>query len=145
MTAKNLFRSSTTSIGGRLLTILVEPTTSTKTTATWRSSPAEPGPPEFGGGGDLTPDVTAEQIAQLFALAQACHHRVEPALQLAEFGAVEHHHAGFEVARLDSLLRRPHHPHRGGGEPRQDPHQQEADGQAGRRDDQHGEGGVGAG
>ena len=45
----------------------------------------------FGGGGDLAPDVAAEQIAHPFALAQPVDHRVEAALQLTEFGPVEDH------------------------------------------------------
>ena len=53
--------------------------------------------------GDFASDVPAEQIAHPFALAQAVDHRVESALQLAEFGAVEHHQIASQIALLDPL------------------------------------------
>ena len=64
---------------------------SMNTTATWRSSPPSFGRSRSAASGDFAADVPAEKIAHPFALAQAVDHRVETALQLAEFGAVEHH------------------------------------------------------
>ena len=63
---------------------------STKITAAWRSSPPSFGPLLLGGRRDLATDVAPEQIPHPLAFAQPVDHRVEAALQLAEFGAVEH-------------------------------------------------------
>ncbi|AMD55436.1 hypothetical protein ATO49_20475 [Mycolicibacterium fortuitum subsp. fortuitum DSM 46621 = ATCC 6841 = JCM 6387] len=60
--------------------------------------------------GDLAADVAAEQIAHPLALPQAVHHRVETALQLTQFGAVEHHQIGIQIALLDAIERRAHDP-----------------------------------
>ena len=90
---------------------------------------AEFGSFPFGRGGDFASDVTAEQVAHTFALAQPVDHRVEAALQLAEFGSVEHHQIASQIALFDALERGAHHPHRRRGQPGQDPHQDEAEDQ----------------
>ena len=105
---------------------------SMKTTATWRSSPPSFGRSRSAASGDFASDVPAEKVAHAFALAQAVDHRVETALQLTEFGAVEHHQVAAQVALLDALERGAHDPHRGRGQPGQDPHQDEAEDQRGR-------------
>ena len=97
---------------------------------------AQRGPLLLGRGRYLAPHMFAEQIAHPFALAQARGHRVESPLKLAEFGAVEHHHAGIEVTLLDPAQRRSHHPHRRRRQPGQDPRQKESDDEAGCRGDQ---------
>ena len=95
--------------------------------------------------GDLTADVPAEQIAHAFAFPQPAHHRVEPTLQLAEFGAVEHDQVGVQVALLDAIERGAHDAHRSGGEPGQDPHQDEAEDQREQRENHDGDGEFGWG
>ena len=143
MTSKNRFSRSTTSVAGLPVTNCVEPMMSTKITATWRSSPPSFGRCLLGGRGHLAADVAAEQVPNTFALAQACDHRVETALQLAEFGAVEHHEVGVEIALLDAVERGADHPHGSGGEPGQDPHQDEAEDQREQREDHDRDGELG--
>ena len=76
---------------------------STKITAAWRSSPPSSGRSFSASAATSRPDVLAEQVAHAFAFAQPVDHRVEPTLQLAEFGAVEHHQVGVEIALLDPV------------------------------------------
>src|SRR5690606_5237859 len=90
---------------------------------------AELDPVAFGGGGNLAPDMTTEQVAHPLSFPQTAHHRVETALQLTEFGAVEHHQVTLEIPLLDAFERCADHPHRGCGEPRQNPHQQKSEDQ----------------
>ena len=94
-------------------------------------------------GGHFAADVAAEQIADAFAFAKPCDHRVEAPLQLAQLGAVEHHQVGVEIALFDAVERRAHHPNRGGGEPGQDPHQDEAEDQREQRENHHRDGELG--
>ena len=118
---------------------------SMKTTATWRSSPPSFGLSRSAASGDLAAHVPAEKIAHAFALAQTVDHRVETALQLTEFGAVEHHQVAPQIALLDALERRTHHPHRGRGQPGQDPHQDEPEDQGCGRHDHHADRELGLG
>ena len=88
---------------------------------------AELGALLFGSRRHLAAHVAAEQIADPFAFTQSVDHRVESALQLAEFSAVEYHHVAVEVALFNVFERRAHHAHRRRGQPRHDPRQDEAD------------------
>ena len=63
---------------------------------------AKLGPSQLGGRGHLTPNVAAEEIPHSFAFPKPGDHRVETALQLAELGAVEHHHVAVQVALFDA-------------------------------------------
>ena len=51
--------------------------------------------------GDVGADMTAEQVADPFALGQSGDHPVESALQPADFGALEDGDLGVEMALLD--------------------------------------------
>ncbi len=98
ITAKKRFSSSTTSVAGRPATNCVEPIEVDEDDRDVTLLAAEFRALLFGRGGHLAADVAAEQIPHALALTQAGDHRVEAALQLPEFGAVEHHQVGVEVA-----------------------------------------------
>ena len=60
-------------------------------------------------GGHLPSDMSAEKVTDTLSFAQPVHHLVEPALQLAEFGAVEHDEVGVQIALFDPAQRRADH------------------------------------
>ncbi|RFZ63950.1 hypothetical protein DE4576_04489 [Mycobacterium marinum] len=98
---------------------------------------AEFGPFPFGGDRHLAPDVAAKQVAHSFTLAQSVDHRVETALQLAELCPVEDHQIPLQVAVGHPIEGRTDHAHRCRGQPRHDPHQDEAEDQCARRHDDY--------
>ena len=105
ITAKKSLSSPTTSVGLRLAANVVDPMTSMNREATVRSAPPSSGSPARAASATSWPTCPAEQVAHPFAFAQARHHVVEPRLQVADLGAVVHHHVGVEVAPADPVER----------------------------------------
>ncbi len=145
MTAKNRFSRSTTSVAGLPVTNWVEPMMSTKIIATWRSSPPSFGRCFSAAAATSRPTWRPNRSRTRSRSRSPFDHRVEPALQLAEFGAVEHHEVGVEITLFDPVQRGTHHPHGSRREPGQDPHQDEAEYQGEEREDHHRDGELSGG
>ena len=100
--------------GGRRAASVVDPTRSTNSTATSRTSPPSRDLAVERGVRHVPAHVPPEQVAQVLALGQAGGHPVEAGLELAHLAAVVHGHARVELALLDRGHRLLDGPHRVG-------------------------------
>ena len=83
--------------------IEVEPTMSTNSAPTWRSSPPRRGALPQRPRAHVLAHLAAEQVADALALAQPVGHPVEAGLEQADLAAVVHLHVHVELAVLDPL------------------------------------------
>ena len=108
-TRKKRLSRRTTSVGGMASAIDVEPTMSTNSAPTWRSSPPRRVVPSVERlARDVLAHLAAEQVADALALAQAVGHPVEAGLEQADLAAVVDRHVHVELAVLDPLERAAH-------------------------------------